>query len=105
MVGIVPISCYHKEKEVPMANVEKLSVTLTTQQVHDITAAVESGEYATNSDVVREAMRDWQSKRETARLRQLWEAGQASGEAAPLDFAELRQEARQRLSASAKHGA
>ncbi len=65
-------------------------------------AAVKTGEYATTSEIVREAIRDWQFKRELRqedikRLRQLWDEGKASGAARPLDFAELRREARERL--------
>ncbi|WP_316159971.1 ribbon-helix-helix domain-containing protein [Bradyrhizobium sp. SZCCHNRI20481] len=43
-----------------MASVEKLSVALTSEQVSALKTAVESGEYATTSEIVREAVRDWQ---------------------------------------------
>jgi antitoxin ParD1/3/4 len=47
---------------------------------------VETGEYATTSEIVREAIRDWQFKRELrqedlSRLRQMWDQGKASGSA------------------------
>jgi len=47
---------------------------------------VETGEYATTSEIVREAIRDWQFKRELrqedlSRLRQMWDQGNASGSA------------------------
>ena len=42
-----------------MANVEKVSVALTSDMVAVMRKAVESGEYASNSEVVREALRDW----------------------------------------------
>ncbi|CAN7512837.1 type II toxin-antitoxin system ParD family antitoxin [Rhizobium sp. LjRoot254] len=92
-----------------MANVEKLSVALTTQQADLLREAVDSGEYATASEVVREAMRAWQDKWEARRadirkLRELWDEGKASGEPQPLDFDELRKEARQML-AEAKRNA
>jgi antitoxin ParD1/3/4 len=85
-----------------MANVEKLSVALTTQQADLLREAVDSGEYATASEVVREAMRAWQDKWEARRadirkLRELWDEGKASGDPQPLDFDELRKEARQKL--------
>jgi antitoxin ParD1/3/4 len=65
-------------------------------------AAVETGEYATTSEIVREALRDWQFKRglrseDIKRLRQLWDEGKASGHAKSLDFARTREEARRRL--------
>ena len=85
-----------------MPNVEKVSVALTTQQVSALKAAVDSGEYATTSEAVREAIRDWQAKRDlrledVRRLRELWDEGKASGVAKPLDFEVLRKEARTRL--------
>ena len=86
-----------------MPNVEKVSIALTSQQADVLREAVDSGEYATASEVVREAMRAWQDKWEarradTNKLRQLWDEGKASGEALSLDFNELRKEARQKLS-------
>jgi antitoxin ParD1/3/4 len=82
--------------------IQKVSVALTGEQVSTLKSAVDSGEYATTSEIVREAIRDWQFKRELRhneieRLRQLWEEGKASGPAESLDFNELRAEARQRL--------
>ena len=47
-----------------MPNIEKISVALTSEQMSAIRAAVDGGEYATTSEVVREAIRDWQAKRE-----------------------------------------
>ncbi|BCH11137.1 hypothetical protein MesoLj131c_53950 [Mesorhizobium sp. 131-3-5] len=47
-----------------MANVEKMSVAVTPQQAAAVREAVEAGEYATPSEIVREAVRDWQAKRE-----------------------------------------
>jgi antitoxin ParD1/3/4 len=85
-----------------MPNVEKMSVALTSQQVAALKAAVETGEYATTSEVVREAVRDWQLKRDlrmedTRRLQEMWDQGKASGTPKSLDFDDLRKEARRRL--------
>ncbi|WP_315786507.1 MULTISPECIES: type II toxin-antitoxin system ParD family antitoxin [unclassified Bradyrhizobium] len=82
-----------------MASVEKLSVALTSEQVSALKTAVESGEYATTSEIVREAVRDWQLKRELCRedvrrLRQAWGEGIASGSAAKVDMKQLRTDAR-----------
>jgi antitoxin ParD1/3/4 len=90
-----------------MPNIEKVSIALTGEQVAAVRAAVAPGEYATNSEVVREALRDWQLKRELQqddirRLRQLWDEGIASGSAGELDMTALRQEARTRLEAARK---
>lgn len=85
-----------------MSNVEKVSVALTSQQADLLREGVESGEYATASEVVRDAMRVWQEKWEARqadirRLRELWDEGKASGPAGSLDFEELRKEARLKL--------
>ncbi|TPJ28416.1 type II toxin-antitoxin system ParD family antitoxin [Mesorhizobium sp. B2-7-2] len=92
-----------------MANVEKISVAVTTQQAAVMREAVETGEYATTSEIVREAVRDWLTKRELRqedlrRLQQLWDEGKASGRPEPLDFDALRKEARQRLKDAAPNG-
>ena len=86
-----------------MPEIQKVSVALTEEQVMTLKTAVESGEYATTSEIVREALRDWQRKRElhgedVQRLRQLWAEGKLSGPAAPADLGKVRNEARQRLS-------
>jgi antitoxin ParD1/3/4 len=85
-----------------MANIEKISVALTSEQVATLRAAVDAGEYATTSEIVREAVRDWQMKRKLQRedlrtLRRLWDEGKASGPAQPLDFREVRREGRRLL--------
>jgi antitoxin ParD1/3/4 len=85
-----------------MANIEKVSVALTSEQLASLKAAVDAGEYATTSEIVREAVRDWQLKRELRqedinRLRQLWDVGKASGTVGQIDMKTLRGEARTRL--------
>jgi antitoxin ParD1/3/4 len=90
-----------------MASVEKLSVALTNEQVSALKAAVATGEYATTSEIMREAVRDWQLKRELRqedirRLRQMWDAGVASGSAGEQDMKKLRKEARERLKGAKK---
>ena len=89
-----------------MPEIQKVSVALTGEQVMTLKTAVDSGEYATTSEIVREALRDWQRKRElhgedVQRLRQLWAEGKQSGPAAPADLGKVRQQARQRLSKAA----
>src|ERR1700748_1802191 len=90
-----------------MASVEKVSVALTNEQISALKAAVDAGEYATTSEIVREAIRDWQLKRELRqedikRLRRMWDAGIASGSAGELDLKKLRRDARARLKGVAK---
>src|SRR5205823_5176856 len=74
-----------------MANVEKISVAATTQQAAIMREAVETGENATTSEIVRETIQDWLAKRElrredVRRLQRLWDEGKASGKAEPLPF-------------------
>lgn len=45
-----------------MANVEKLSIALTPEMAEVVRQCVESGEYASSSEVIREALRDWKHK-------------------------------------------
>jgi len=92
-----------------VANVEKISVAVTPQQAATMREAVEAGEYATTSEIVREAMRDWLTKRElrqedVRRLRQLWDEGKASGPPEPVDFDALRKEARRKLTEASSNG-
>ena len=39
---------------------ERLTITLTDDQAARVKAAVEKGEYASHSEVIREALRDWE---------------------------------------------
>jgi antitoxin ParD1/3/4 len=69
-----------------MANVEKVSVALTSEMAAMMRQAVESGEYASASEVVREALRDWKFRRAQrdqiiSELGRQWDAGIASGAA------------------------
>ena len=93
-----------------MPEVQKVSIALTGEQLGALKADVETGEYATTSEIVREAIRDWQFKRELRqedlkRLRQLWDQGKASGPTTPVDFEDARRVARKRLAISAKEQA
>jgi antitoxin ParD1/3/4 len=49
-----------------MPDIKKISIALTGEQVSALKAAVENGECATTSEIVREALRDWQYRRELA---------------------------------------
>lgn len=85
-----------------MPDVKKISIALTGEQIGALKAAVETGEYATTSEIVREAIRDWQFKRalrqeDLNRLRQMWDQGKSSGPATPVDFENARREAKQLL--------
>jgi len=85
-----------------MANIEKLSIALTPEMAAIVRQCVESGEYASSSEVIREALRDWKLKRslqqnELAELRSLWRAGLESGPGRLADMNATKAKARQRL--------
>jgi antitoxin ParD1/3/4 len=64
-----------------MSKLERITVTMPEEMVAKMRAAVETGEYATTSEIVREALRDWadeQAKRQAGleRLRALIAEGE-----------------------------
>jgi antitoxin ParD1/3/4 len=90
-----------------MAETDTIEVALPDKQIAAIEAAVESGEYGSASDIVREAVRDWQLKRglsgdDAERLGRLWDEGIASGPAGEVDFPVLRDEVRRRIEPAGK---
>ena len=75
-----------------MANVEKVSVALTPEMAATMRQVVEAGEYASASEVMREALREWKLRRlERAQalqeLGRQWDFGLASGAARDGDLA------------------
>ena len=46
-----------------MAEIERLTITLPAEMAAIVKGAVEGGDYASSSEVVREALRDWKLKR------------------------------------------
>ncbi len=60
-----------------MPTIEKLSIALPTEMAATVRQAVDAGEYSSQSEVVREALRDWTYKRNMraqglATLRKAW---------------------------------
>jgi antitoxin ParD1/3/4 len=60
-----------------MPTIEKLSIALPAEMAALVRRAVEGGEYSSNSEVVRDALRDWTHKRNLreqglANLRKQW---------------------------------
>lgn len=85
-----------------MSKVEKISVALSSELLETVKDAVESGEYASASEVVREALREWRLRQplrqaEVARLRKAWADGLASGDPQPFDIDAIKLRARERL--------
>jgi antitoxin ParD1/3/4 len=90
-----------------MANVEKISIALPADMATLVRKAVETGDYASSSEVIREALREWKARRAArseavSELRRLWEEGIESGRGAALDMAAIKKRGRQRLQASKK---
>ena len=55
-----------------MGAIERLTITLPAEMAGLVKGAVHEGDYASTSEVIREALRDWKLRREL-RLRQLSE--------------------------------
>ena len=85
-----------------MPNVEKMSIALTPEMAAAVRAVVANGEYVSSSEVVREALRDWQLRRalqqkELEELRHVWREGIASGPGHLADMQAIKDEARHRF--------
>lgn len=92
-----------------MGAVQKLSIAITREQAREIAAAIESGDYSTTSEVVRDALRAWTRERSDRgatirRLKQLWDEGLASGEPVEggFDAEDIARRGRARLAAAQK---
>lgn len=88
-----------------MANVEKLTIALTPEMAGFVRDAVASGEYASTSEAVREAVREWQERRDllgytVEELRALVREGAESGASTRASMAEVKAEARRRFEAA-----
>lgn len=74
-----------------MAKVEKISISLTPEMASLVREAVDGGDYASASEVIRDALREWKQLREQRakaieEVGRLWDEGRASG---PGRFASL----------------
>jgi antitoxin ParD1/3/4 len=91
-----------------MPAVEKISIALPPEMVKQLRKAVDGGEYASSSEVVREALRDWGRKRMAQKqglkeLRKLWQQAledQAPGADGEGVLARLEQKYQRRADAS-----
>ena len=80
-----------------MPAIERMTITMPAELAETLRHTVAGGEYASTSEVVREALREWTRRRDVERqdleaLRAAIKAGLDSGPALPADqvFAELR---------------
>ncbi|CAM5434146.1 hypothetical protein ATER59S_02593 [Aquamicrobium terrae] len=87
-----------------MGHVDKRSITLSPELAAEVDGAVAAGEYASASEVVRDALRLWKERRElfgytVEELRALWDEGVASGPGRLGSMEKIKAEARRRMKA------
>ena len=90
-----------------MANVEKISIALPADMATLVRNAVETGDYASSSEVIREALREWKARRAARsdaidEIRRLWDEGIKSGPSKDLNVSAIKKRGRQRLKADRK---
>jgi antitoxin ParD1/3/4 len=95
------------ETSATMAHVEKINIALPADMATFVRKAVETGDYASSSEVICEALREWKARRAArseavSELRRLWEEGIASGRSVAPEMAAIKKRGRQRLKASRK---
>ena len=80
-----------------MPEIERISVTLPAEMAAALRLTVEGGQYASTSEIVREALREWTRSRDSEQrdlqaLREAVKLGDESGQSIPADeiFTELR---------------
>jgi antitoxin ParD1/3/4 len=83
-----------------MADAEKINVTLAPEALAVVNDAVASGEYASASEVIADALLNWRASRSqefsSEELRQLWNEGLASGPGRFASIEEIKAEVRRR---------
>ena len=85
-----------------MAEIERLSIALPAPMADAVRRAVDAGEYASTSEVIRDALRLWEARRhlrerDIETVRQRWDEGKASGRAGRLDIKRIMAEERANL--------
>lgn len=90
--------CYHRK----MSTVRKVSIALPAEMVSLVRKAVAGGQYASTSEVVREALRDWKDKQERKaitikELRRMVREGLDSGPGRYASMDDIKAEAQRRL--------
>jgi antitoxin ParD1/3/4 len=93
-----------------MTNVDKRSVTLSPELAAEVDGAVAAGEYASASEVVRDALRQWKERRDLfgytlEELRALVQEGIDSGPGRYASMTEIKAEARRRFVQANKRSA
>lgn len=91
-----------------MGAIERLTITVPSEMAATVKAAVDGGDYASTSEVIRDALRGWMREQATARreleeLRAAIRVGLESGPGIPAEevYAELRELIAQRAKSAA----
>lgn len=89
-----------------MSGVEKITIALTPEMASFVRRAVEAGDYASTSEAIREAVREWKDRREllgysVEELRALAQEGIESGPS-NRTIEEVKAEARRRFEVRAQ---
>ncbi len=84
-----------------MSKLERITVTVPTEMAARLRAAVDSGEYATTSEIVREALRDWNvgQPREIQSVQELRAMIEQAGRSPTVDGEEFMGKLRERVAA------
>lgn len=85
-----------------MGNIDKRSITLSPELATAVDEAVETGEYASASEAIRDALRQWKERRDLfgytiEELRALVQQGIDSGPGRFGSMDDIKSEARRRL--------
>lgn len=91
-----------------MSTVEKITIALTPEMASFVRTVVQSGEYASTSEAIRDAVREWKERRDllgytVEELRGLSREGLDSGPSRRGPMNDIKAEARRRLEAQ-RHG-
>jgi antitoxin ParD1/3/4 len=88
-----------------MSEIQKISISLPKEMAATLKQVVATGAYASSSEIMREAFRDWQEKQvrkqqQLEKLRQMIQDGFDSGPGVPLDAEAIKRRCRERLAAT-----
>jgi len=92
-----------------MKEMERITVTLTSELADVVRDSVDNGDYASNSEVIREALRDWKLKKvlQETQLNDLYDKIQAgrfdieAGRVKKFDSARIVRKGRKKLNKNA----